>query len=159
MPTFIFAMKQYLHLHSLWRRTIICLCNEAALALFSCHKATLTFYLHWGHIYISFISKLCQHSSFSWSHNNTSFASKPCQRSTLHSYQSYANVHLCNEVTTTIHISTCICIEVAPIFALSHIKTSFAPKPCQHSWSHEVTSTLHISTEVMPILVFAMKLR
>ena len=36
--------------------------------------------------------------------------------------------------------------------------TSFVLKPCQHSWSHEVTSTLHISTEVMPILVFAMKL-
>ena len=96
--------------------------------------------------------------------------------STLHSHRSYANIHPCHEATTTIHISTCTRIEVAPIFALNHVKTSFALKPrqhpsliwshdntsyvlksCQHSWSHEVKSTLHISIEVMPILVFAMK--
>ena len=47
--------------HLLWSRTIICLCNEATLALFFCHKAIATFYLHWGHLYTSFILKPCQH--------------------------------------------------------------------------------------------------
>ena len=141
MPTFIFAMKQYLHLHSLWSRTIICLCNEVALALFSCHKAALTFYLHWGHIYTSFISKLCQHSSLSWSHDNTSFASKPCQRSILHSYRSHeatSIIHFCYEAMTTLHIST----EIMPILI-------FATKPCQH----------FIHTEAMPMFIFVMKPR
>ena len=139
MPTFIFAMKQYLHLHPLWRRIIICLCNEAALALFSCHKAALTFYLRWGHIFISFISKLCQHSSLSWSHNNTSFALKSCQRSTLHSYRNHeatSTIHFCQ--MTTLHTNT----EVMPILV-------FATKPRQH----------FIRTNAMPTFIFVMKPR
>ena len=142
MPTFIFAMKQYLHLHSLWSRTIICLCNEAALALFFCHKVVSTFYLYWGHIYTSFILKLCQHPSFPWSHENIPFASKPCQRSTLHSHwchEATSTIHFCYEAMTTFHIS----IEVMPILV-------FATKPRQH----------FICTEAMKLrqqLIFSIK--
>ena len=142
MPTFIFAMKQYLHLHPLWSRTIICLCNEVALALFFCHKAASTFYLYWGHIYTSFIPKLCQHPSFPWSHENIPFASKPCQRSTLHSHwchEATSTIHFCYEAMTTFHIST----EVMPI----HV---FATKPRQH----------FICTEAMKLrqqLIFSIK--
>ena len=112
MLAFIFAIKQYLHLHSLWSRTIICLCNEAALALFFCHKAASTFYLYWGHIYTSFIPKLCQHPFFPWSHDNTSFASKSW---------SYVN---------------------NSFLPWSHDKISFTPKLCQRSslsWNHDNT--------------------
>ena len=73
-----------------------------------------------SHVKTSFAPKPCQHL---WSHVKTSFAPKPCR----HSW--------------------------------SHVKTSFALKSCQHSWDHEVTPTFHISTEVMPILVFSMKPR
>ena len=133
MPTFIFVIKQYLHLHPLWSRTIICLCNETALALFFWHKAASTFYLYWGHIYTSFIPKLCQHPFFSMKPQQHSicievmptfiFIMKPRQHSTLalalalklHQYlhwatsklylhRNYANVHLCHEATTTLHL-------------------------------------------------------
>ena len=140
MPTFIFAVKQYLHLHLLWSHTIICLCNEAVLALFFFHKTALTFYLHWGHIYTSFIPKLCQHSFLSWSHDNTSFASKPCQRSSLHSYWSHeatSTIHFCHEVMPTLHIST----KVMSILV-------FATKPRQQ----------FIRTKAMPTFIFVMKL-
>ena len=139
MPTFIFAVKQYLHLHLLWSHTIICLCNEAVLALFFFHKTASTFYLHWGHIYTSFIPKLCQHSFLSWSHDNTSFASKPCQHSILHSYRSHeamSTIHFCHEAIITLHIST----EVMLILVL-------ATKPRQH----------FICTETMPTFIFVMK--
>ena len=139
MPTFIFAVKQYLHLHLLWSHTIIWLCNEAVLALFFFHNTASTFYLHWDHIYTSFISKLCQHSLLSWSHDNTSFASKPCQYSTLHSYRSHeatSTIHFCHEAVTTFHIST----EAMPILVL-------AMKPRQH----------FICTEAMPTFILVMK--
>ena len=140
MPTFIFSVKQYLQLHLLWSHTIICLCNEAVLALFFFHKTASTFYLHWGHIYTSFIPKLCQHSFLSWSHDNTSFASMPCQRSSLHSYWSHeatSTIHFCHEVMPTLHIST----EVMPILI-------FATKPRQQ----------FIRTKAMPTFIFVMKL-
>ena len=141
MPTFIFAVKQYLHLHLLWSHTIICFCNEAVLALFFFffHKATSTFYLHWGHIYASFIPKLCQHSFLSWSHNNTSFVSKSCQCSILHSYRNHeatSTIHFCQ--MTTLHTNT----EVMPILV-------FATKPRQH----------FIRTNAMPTFIFVMKPR
>ena len=182
MPTFIFAMKQYLHLHPLWSRTIICLYNEAALALFFCHKATSTFYLYWGHIYTSFIPKLCQHPSFPWHHDNISFALKPCQRSTLHSHRSYeatSTIHFCHEAMTTLHIST----EVMPllVFAMKprqhFIRTEamklcqqfiFAMKPWQHSTlvlkpcQYSFFPRNHVNTirtEAMPTFIFIMKPR
>ena len=158
MPTFIFAMKQYFHLHLLWSRTIICLCNEAALALFFCHKAASTSYLHWGHIYTSFIPKPCQHPSFPWSHDNTSFVLKSCQHSWSHVKTLFAPKPCQHPSLPWSHDNTSFILKSCQ-HSWSHVKTLFAPTPCQHSWSHEVTSTLHISTGVMPILVFAMKLR
>ena len=152
MPTFIFVMKQYLHLHLLWSHTIIFLCNEAVLALFFFHKTTSTFYLHWGHIYTSFIPKLCQHSFLSWSHDNTSFALKLCQRSTLHLYRSHeatSTIHFCHEAMTTLHISTEVCLKSCQysFWPRNHVNTSFALKLCQHSslsWNHDNTPHYHL---------------
>ena len=141
MPTFIFAMKQYLHLHLLWSHTIICLCNEVVLALFFFHKATSTFYLHWGHIYTSFIPKLCQHS---FCHEATT---------TLHLHWSRANVqHFIRTETMKLRQqfifarwqhSTLILKSCQYLFLpQNHVNTSYAPMLCQHSslsWNHDNT--------------------
>ena len=179
MPTFIFAVKQYFHLHLLWSHTIICLCNEAVLVLFFFHKAASTFYLHWGHIYTSFILKLCQHSFLSWSHDNTSFASKSCQRSTLHLYWSHeatSTIHFFNEATSILHISTEVMLILVFVMKLHQhfIRTEVAPtfmkprqnficieamttfmKPRSHintsylHWSHANTRLCHETTSIL----------
>ena len=142
LSAFEFAIFDFEHSSFAILNVIICLCNEAALALFFCHKAVSTFYLYWGHIYTSFIPKLCQHPSFPWSHENIPFASKPCHRSTLHSHRSHeatSTIHFCYEAMTTFHIST----EVMPILV-------FATKPRQH----------FICTEAMKLrqqLIFSIK--
>ena len=149
MPTFIFAMKQYLHLYLLWSHPIICFCNEAVLALF-----------------FFFPIKLPQHFIC---------IEATC---TLHSYWSCANTHFCHEVTITLHLHrSCANVQhfirieamklrqqfifvmkpwqhstLAPKSCLKscqylflpwdHVNTSFAPKLCQCSslsWSHDNT--------------------
>ena len=143
MPAFIFAVKQYLHLHLLWSHTIICLCNEAVLALFFFHKATSTVFFFF--FCIEATSTL--HSYRSWANIHfcheatTTLHLHRCQRSTLHSYRSHeaaSTIHFCHEAMTTFHIST----EVIPILV-------FATKPRQH----------FIHTEAMPTFIFVMKPR
>ena len=114
--------------------------------------------LPWSHDNTSFILKSCQHPSFPWSHDNTSFVLKPCQHSWSHVKTLFAPKPCQHPSLPWSHDNTSFILKSCQ-HSWSHVKTLFAPTPCQHSWSHEVTSTLHISTGVMPILVFAMKLR
>ena len=143
MPTFIFAMKQYFHLHLLWSRTIICLCNEAALALFFviklprhsicieatstlhsywncanihlCHEATATLHLHRSHANIQHFIRIEAMKL----RQQFIFAMKPWQHSTL--------------VLKSCQYS---------FLPRNHVNTSFASKLCQRSslsWSHDNT--------------------
>ena len=81
--TCICLLKQYLYLHMLWSRTIICLCNEVALALFFCHKVASTLYLLWSHANIH----LCHEAT-----------------STLYLHWSHANIRLCHDIMSTLHL-------------------------------------------------------
>ena len=70
---------------------------------------------------------------------------------TLHSHQSHANIH---EATSKLHLHRS--------HANIHEATSKLHLHRSHANIHlcfEVTSTLHISTEVVPTSIFAMKLR
>ena len=129
MPTFFFVMKQYLHLYLLWSRTIICLCNEAVLALFFFHKAASTFICIKAtstlHSYRSCANiHFCREATTTFhlhrSRANVQhfirieamklrqqfiFAIKPWQHSTLvlKSCLSNANTRFCHETTSTLH--------------------------------------------------------
>ena len=105
MPTFKFVMKQRQHF------------NRANIHI--CHKAASTFYLHWGHIYTSNMSKLWQHSSLPWNHVNTLLIPRPWQHSWSHVETSFAQKS-CQHC----------------IFAIEATSTLHSPKPWQHSWSH-----------------------
>ena len=127
MPTFILAVKQYLHLHLLWSHTIICFCNEAVLAL------------------SFFFIKLPQH-----------FICIEAT-STLHSYRSCANIHFCHEATTTLHLyrsranvqyfirTETMKLRQQFIFARwQHSTLALALALKLHQYLHRATSKLHL---------------
>ena len=143
MPTFIFAVKQYLHLHLLWSHTIICLCNEAVLALFFFHKTASTFYC------IEATSTLHSYRSCA----NIHFCHKAT--TTLRLHRSHANVHhfirteamklrqqfifamkSCQH--STLVLKSC----QYSFLPRNHVNNLFAPKLCQRSslsWSYDNT--------------------
>ena len=94
VPTFIFAMKQYLHLHLLWNRTIIC--TEAMPTFIFTMKP-------WQHCTLALALALKLHQYLYWSRDNIHLCHEA--KLILHLRRSRANVHLCHEAMTTLHIS------------------------------------------------------
>ena len=143
MPTFIFAMKQYLHLHLLWSHIIICFCNEVVLALFFFIKLPQHF------ICIEATSTLHSYRSCA----NIHFCHEAT--TTLHLHRSCANVqHFIRAKAMKLHQQFIFVMKLwqHSILVLkscqysflprNHINTSFAPKLCQRSslsWSHDNT--------------------
>ena len=156
MPTFIFTMKQYLHLHLLWSRTIICLCNEAALALFFCHQAALALrphlhFLHtetmptfifamkpWQHFTLALALVLKSYHHLHWSCANSCLCREAM--TTLHSHQSRSKVHLYHEATSTLHS-----YQSRANIHLCHEATSTLHSHQIRANIYEATSKLHLN--------------
>ena len=133
-----FTMKPCQHLSLYWSHANIHFCREAILALAFVMKSHL--YLHWSHANIHL-----RHEVTSTLHISTKvmlilvFAMKPHQH------------FICTKVVPTsifvmkLHQHFILALKPCwhPSLPWSNVNTSFALKPCQHSWSHEATPTLH----------------
>ena len=149
--TVFLAIKLHQHL-SFQRSHFKSLYIIAASRVFFNHKALPASVL---------VLKPCQHSTLSWSNVNTSFVPTLIfviklprhficieATSTLHPCRNRDNIHLCHEITLTLH-------SPKPWqHSWSHVKTSFAQKSCQRSF---LSCQHFIRAEAMPTLHFTIE--